>query len=64
MVSTSPLTVETSGKLYLYTPHTIADYEATKGYFSARSAPGRPLSKADCLRLAATLLNHAIRRGR
>lgn len=54
-----PLTVETGGKLYLFTAHTVEEYENTKGYISSAGIPGKPLSKADCLRLARTLLNHA-----
>lgn len=60
---TSPMTVETGGKLYLFTSHSPQDYEnAKKGY--SRSMPGKPLSKAECLRLARTLLNHALQGSR
>jgi hypothetical protein len=54
-------TVEENGKLYLFTPHTIEDYEATKGYISSRPVPGKPLSREDCIRLASSLLRHATR---
>lgn len=56
------MTVESSGKLYLFAAKTTEDYEATKGTYSSGPIPGKPLTREECIRLASTLLNHANRR--